>query len=101
MNSERQSVKKDNPLESGPFFRPWQVKPFSAVIADVGFQDGLPSRLTTADSLSSGLVTHPAAVLLDEKRNLFFYQGLPVHLAHTTFRLMALLAKRPCQVVTR
>jgi len=46
-------------------------------------------------------VIPPPEILLDEKQNLFFYHGFPVRLPPTTFKLMALLAKRPGQVVTR
>jgi len=49
----------------------------------------------------SDLVTDPPVILLDEKQNLFFYRGYPVQLAPTTFKLMALLAKRPGEVVTK
>jgi len=46
-------------------------------------------------------VTDPPVVLIDEKQNLFFYRGYPVQLAPTTFKLMALLAKRPVELVTK
>ena len=46
-------------------------------------------------------MTDVPVILLDEKQNLFFYRGCPVRLAPTTFKLMALLAKRPGEVVTK
>jgi len=78
----------------------WQARPFAEVMADAHLQDRFRSRLAIAEDLSA-LVTHPPAILLDEKQNLLFYHGFPVRLPPTTFKLMALLAKRPGQVVTR
>ncbi|RJR42795.1 MAG: DEAD/DEAH box helicase [Desulfobacteraceae bacterium] len=92
--------KEQTPSEPTPAKETWQVKPFSEIVSTNGLLGQFRSRLALAENLSN-LVTDPPVILLDEKQNLFFYCGYPVRLAPTTFNLMALLAKRPGQVVTR
>lgn len=76
------------------------MRSFSEVISSDGLLPEFRSHLALAENLTD-LVTDPPTILIDEKQNLFFYQGYPVHLAPTTFNLMALLAKRPGEVITK
>ncbi|MFH1349339.1 MAG: winged helix-turn-helix domain-containing protein [Pseudomonadota bacterium] len=92
--------KEVKPKETPPVKETWQVKPFSEIMSNDGLLAQFRSRLALAKNLVD-LVTDPPTVLIDEKQNLFFYQGAMVHLAPATFKLMALLAKRPGEVVTK
>jgi len=92
--------KEERPKEEPSIKKTWEVRPFSEVISNNDLLSGFRSHLALAENLSD-LVTDPPTILIDEKQKLFFYQGYPVHLPPTTFKLMALLAKRPGEVVTR
>jgi helicase len=78
----------------------WQVIPFSEIIGSNGRLSHFRSRLAMTKNLSE-LVTDPPTIVIDQKQNLFFYQGHMVYLAPTTFKLMFLLANRPGEVITR
>jgi DNA-binding response OmpR family regulator len=47
------------------------------------------------------LLAEQPIILLDESQHLFFYRGVPVVLPPAEFKLIALLAKRPGEVVSR
>lgn len=70
------------------------------ILSDNSLLSQFRSCFAMAENFST-LITDPPPVLIDEKQNLFFYQGYPVHLAPTTFNLMILLAKRPGEVITK
>ena len=91
---------EEKPKEEPSAKKAWDVRSFSEVISSDGLLPEFRSRLALAENLSD-LVTDPPTILIDEKQNLFFYQGYPVHLAPTTFNLMALLAQRPGEVITK
>ena len=92
--------KEPKPKESPPVKEAWQVRPFSEITSNDGLLGQFRSRLALTENLSH-LVTDPPVILLDEKQKLFFYRGYTVQLAPTTFKLMALLAKRPGEVVSK
>ena len=92
--------KEQKPQEPTQPKETWQVRPFSVIISDNGLLGQFRSCLALAENLSD-LVTNPPTVLIDEKQNLFFCRRYPVQLAPTTFKLMALLTRRPGEVVTK
>jgi hypothetical protein len=92
--------KEPKPKETHPAKETWQVRPFSEIISNNGLLTQFRSHLALSQNLAI-IVNDPPVILLDEKQNLFFYHGYQVQLAPTTFKLMALLAKKPGEVVTR
>jgi DNA-binding winged helix-turn-helix (wHTH) protein len=92
--------KDSKPKEAPPAKETWQARVFSEIISNDGLFGQFRSRLALAENVAD-LATDFPKVLLDEKRNVFFYLGYPVHLSPTTVKLMALLAKRGGEVVIK
>jgi DNA-binding winged helix-turn-helix (wHTH) protein len=77
-----------------------QIRPFAEIAANDGLLARFCSSLALTDNLAR-LATGTPEILIDEKQSLFFYAGFRVELPPTAFRFMALLGKRPGEVVNR
>lgn len=83
---------------------PVQNDTFSRPLAEILRNDKLLSTLRTrlmGTINLQGLITHPPAMLIDERQMLLFYRGVQIVLPIMSYRMMFLLAKKPKVVFTR
>ncbi|MDP2267623.1 MAG: hypothetical protein Q8K46_00495, partial [Deltaproteobacteria bacterium] len=75
-------------------------KSLADILPDETLLAALRARLADAKDLRE-LITDPPVIFMDERQQLFFYQGVPIKLQPACFNYLLILAERTKQIVAR